>query len=129
MPSAEHEQHIAHHDDVEIVWVHGGNGHGQSRLEEILRSAELPAGTGYIWVAGETTAMRGARRYLRHELKLPSSAYKVIGYWIAKAEEWNARYEALPAQTLAELTALWATDRDEEEIEDEYVARLVALGL
>jgi len=129
VPSAADRQEIAHHDDVDIVWVYGGNGHGQSRLEEILRSAELPAGPGYIWVAGETKAMRGARRYLRHELRLPSGAYKVIGYWIAKAEEWTARYEGLPAQTLAELSALWEADRDEEEIEDEYVARLEALGL
>jgi len=127
--TAADRQPIAHHEGVEIVWLDGGNGHGPSRLEEILRSAELPAGPGYIWVAGETTVMRGVRRYLRHELALPSGAYKVIGYWTAKAEEWTARYESLPAETVAELAALWVSGRDQEEIEDEYVARLEALGL
>jgi NADPH-dependent ferric siderophore reductase len=127
--SAADRQAIAHHDGVEIVWVYGGNGHGPSRLEEILRAAELPTGSGYVWVAGETKVMRGVRRYLRHELRLPATGYKVIGYWTAKAEEWTARYQSLPAQTLAELTALWETDRDAEEIEDEYISRLEALGL
>lgn len=53
----------------------------------------------------------------------------MVGYWTAQAEEWNARYQALPEQTQAELAALWEADRDEEDIEDEYVARLEALGL
>ena len=127
--SAAERQSIAHHEGVEIVWVDGGNGHGPSRLEEILRAAELPVGSGYIWVAGETKVMRGVRRYLRQELRLPSGSYKVIGYWTAKAEEWTARYQALPEETLAELNALWEADRDEQEIEDEYIARLEALGL
>jgi NADPH-dependent ferric siderophore reductase len=122
-------QPITHHEGVEIVWIEGGNGHRPSRLLEILRAAELPVGPGYIWVAGETKAMREVRRYLRHELRLAAGSYKVIGYWTAKAEEWTARYEALPAQTLAELTALWESGRDEEEIEVEYTARLEALGL
>ena len=129
VPTAADRQAIAHHDGVEIVWVFGGNGHGKSRLEEIVRAADLPEGPGYIWVAGETTTMRGVRRYLRHERKLASGAYKVVGYWTAKAEEWNARYQALPSDTQAELAALWETDRDEEEIQDEYIARLEALGL
>ena len=127
--SAAEKQSIKHHDEVEIIWVYGGNGRRPSCLEDILRSSERPSGAGYIWVAGEAKTMRGARRYLRHELKLPCTDYKIVGYWTAHGEEWMAKYEALPAETLAELTAMWESGRDEEEIEDEYTAKLESLGL
>ncbi|WP_460796380.1 siderophore-interacting protein [Microbacterium sp. GXF0217] len=115
---------------VELHWVHGGNGHGPTRIEEILRASELPTGPGYVWVAGETKATRGVRRYLRHELKLPSTAYKVIGYWTANAEEWREKYNSLDDAVLSRLTAMWNDEsRSEEEIEDEYEAELEKLGL
>lgn len=114
---------------TEITWVHGGNGHGPSRLEEVVRSLPRPEGIGYVWVAGETRALRGVRKYLRRELGLPASQYKSVGYWTAGAEEWRARYDALDETTRTELAAMWDTDRDPEDIEDEYVARLTSLGL
>lgn len=125
----EHHHPVPQNPDVKVTWVHGGNGHGPSRLEEILRSTELPDGTGYIWVAGETKVLRGARKYLRRERALPSESFKVVGYWTDGAEEWRERYEALTDETKAELVALWSSDRDAEDIEDEYISRLEALGL
>lgn len=80
-------------------------------------------------MAGETKTLRGVRRHLRHELGLPATAYKADGYWTVRAEDWNASYNALDADTRAGLEALWEADRPEEEIEDEYDARLTALGL
>ena len=65
-------------------------------------SASLPhpdAPGGYVWVAGESRALRGVRRYLRRELGLPASRYKAVGYWIERAEEWNQRYDALDEVT------------------------------
>ena len=54
----------------------------------------------------------------------------MVGYWTFKAEEWNARYEALSKQVRDELMAMWSDDsRDEEDIEDEYIDRLERLGL
>lgn len=129
VPSAAHEQPVPERDGVEVTWVHGGNGHGPSRIEEIVRSVDLPAGSGYVWVAGETKVLRAVRRYLRHELGLPATAYKVVGYWTDNAEEWRERFESLGAATRASLLALWESDQDAEEIEDEYVRRLESLGL
>lgn len=116
-------------DAVEVAWLYGGNGHGASRLSGALRAADLPAGPGYVWVAGETAVLRDARRYLRHELKLPPSAYKVVGYWTDNGDEYNRRLAALDDATQAWLLAPWETDADEEEQEDEYIARLETLGL
>lgn len=115
---------------VELTWVHGGNGHGPSRVEEIVRASEFPKEPGYVWVAGETRVTRGVRRYLRHELRLPASAYKVVGYWTENAEQWTARYEALPDDVREQLSAMWADEtRDVEDVEDEYEAALEAHGL
>jgi NADPH-dependent ferric siderophore reductase len=114
---------------TEITWVHGGNGHGPSRLEEIVRALPRPEGEGYIWVAGETKVLRGVRKYLRRELGLPSSAFKTVGYWTDGAERWRDRYEALDESVRSELDALWEIEGDPAEIEIEYDERLARLGL
>lgn len=115
---------------VQLDWVHGGNGHAPSRLEEIVRASEFPAEAGYVWVAGETKVTRGVRKYLRHELKLPSTAYKVVGYWTERAEQWTERYEALPDDVRTRLSEMWSEEgRDVEDVEDEYEQTLEAHGL
>ncbi|MFV0287492.1 MAG: siderophore-interacting protein, partial [Demequina sp.] len=124
------EQRIDATADVDLHWIHGGNGHGPTRIEEIVRSADFPASAGYVWVAGETKATRGVRKYLRHELGLPATAYKVVGYWTENAEAWRERYDSLPEDVHARLAAMWDdSGRDEEEIQDEYHAELEKLGL
>ncbi|KNY06969.1 siderophore-interacting protein [Microbacterium sp. GCS4] len=128
--SAEDELAIALPASVELHWVHGGNGHAPTRIEEILRASELPDGPGYVWVAGETKATRGVRKHLRHDLRLPATEYKVIGYWTENAEAWRERYEALDEDTQSRLMAMWDDDtRSAEDIEDDYEAELEKLGL
>lgn len=131
--SPAHEVALPPRPGADVVWLHGGNGHGPSRLADVLRSAELPAGlgdgSGYVWVAGETAVLRDARRYVRRELRLPPSAYKVVGYWTDNGEEYNRRLSELDEKTQAWLLEPWETDADEEEQEDEYIARLESLGL
>jgi len=129
VPDASHHQDLGR-PDVDVVWVYGGNGHSQSRLDEILRSVDLPDGTGYVWFAGEAKVMRTVRKHLRHERGLPGSAYKVIGYWTDKVEEWTERWDAVDAETKQWLVRLWDDEnRAVEEIEDEYFATLETLGL
>jgi NADPH-dependent ferric siderophore reductase len=131
--SPKHEVELPVADGVDVRWLHGGNGHGPSRLAEVLRACDLPAGladgAGYVWVSGETAVLRDARRYLRHELRLPPSAYKVVGYWTDNGEEYNRRLSELDEKTQEWLLEPWETDADEEEQEDEYIARLESLGL
>lgn len=127
---SEHEQPLTVPPGTEVRWVHAGNGHGPSMVEEIVRSAALPTEPGYVWVAGETRTLRGVRRYLRHELKLPSSAYKVVGYWTENAEAWREAYENLPEETKGALMRMWDDEsKDQEAIEDEYEALLESHGL
>lgn len=124
-----HRIPIAGRPNLEVRWLLGGNGVGPSRLEEVVRTLPRPGGVGYVWVAGESRVLRGVRRYLRKELGLPATAYKTVGYWVENAELWRRRYQELDPATRAELEALWASDRDVQEIEDEYDDRLTRLGL
>lgn len=128
--SPEDRQPIDLPPHADVQWVFGGNGHGPSRLDQILRGTEFPSGPGYIWMAGEARTTRLARKYLRHELGLPGTAYKVVGYWTEAAEVWQRKYEELPESTRSALAAMWDdATRDEEEIEDEYQEALERLGL
>jgi NADPH-dependent ferric siderophore reductase len=129
VPDPSHRIELKVAPGVEVSWVYGGNGHGPSRIEEIVRSLPRPDGTGYVWVAGETRELRGVRRYLRRELGLPSSAYKTMGYWTDGAERWRNAYAALDAQTKADLDAIWVSGDDEGEIEIRYDETLARLGL
>ena len=131
VPDEAHRLRLPGHPRSEVTWVNGGNGHSQSRLAEVVQSLPKPdaTGTGYVWVSGESKALRGVRRYLRKELGLPATAYKAVGYWIEGAEDWNAKYDALDESTRTSLESLWQSGGSEEEIEDEYDERLTALGL
>lgn len=130
VPDAAHEQALPEHPRADITWVYGGNGHGPSRLEDVVRTLPRPDGDdGYVWVAGEIRALRGVRRYLRHELKLPARSYKSVGYWIERAEEWQERYDNLDEETRSALEAMWDSGEDEEVIEDRYDERMAQLGL
>ena len=129
VPDAGHQPELPSHRCAEITWVHGGNGHGASRLTEVVESIRRPKGVGYVWVSGETRELRGVRRHLRRTLGLPASAYRAVGYWTENAQQWNARCQALDDETRTALSGLWASDRSDDEIEEEYDERLTALGL
>lgn len=114
---------------VDVQWLTGGNGVAPSRIEQLVRGLEWPEGVGYLWVVGESRVLRAVRKHVRHELGHPASSYKIVAYWTENAEEWNARWAALDPEVRKELEDMWDTERDEEEIEDEYFARLTELGL
>lgn len=119
--------------DADITWVLGGNGHGPSTLGQIVRSIvddRLPLAEGYIWVAGETVALRDVRKYLRKELGLPASQFKVVGYWTPVAD-WDSKYAALPETVQRELDAIWADAADDEPEDTQllFESRLDQLGL
>jgi NADPH-dependent ferric siderophore reductase len=118
---------------AQVSWVHRPHLAAGSGLAELARNLDLftdvPAGPGYIYVAGEAAATRAVRRMLRHEMGLPPSAYGVIGYWRIDAERWIRRYE----QSVDTYERIWAdaesSGRDDEEVLDIYEARLSEVGL
>lgn len=115
---------------IEVVWLHGsGDGRAPSRLEEAVRTFAEPPGQGYIWMAGETRAVRATRRYVRHERGIARERYSLTGYWLVGAEAWERRYE----QVAARLEAIWKraeqAGADTEAVIDDYDAALEEAGL
>lgn len=123
-------------EGVDVTWVFGGNGQGPSTLGQIVRSVvdeRMPLAEGYVWVAGETVALRDVRKYLRRELGLPATQFKVMGYWTPIAD-WDSKWAALPESVQHELDAIWADAEGVEGVEPEDVqvqfeSRLDQLGL
>lgn len=91
-------QQLTSAGDVTYDWVVGGNGHGPSRMLEVLKELELPDGPGYIWFAGEAAESRAIRKYIRRELGWPTERFTIIGYWRVEKERWMARYEQVGDQ-------------------------------
>ena len=127
---AEDEQKLPAHPGATVTWLHrSGNGVAPSRMGEVVRAVPLPATPGYIWVAGEQKVVRSVRKFVRQELKLPAERYELVGYWMHNGEEWDARWAALDPAVKAEIEAGWESDRDREELIDEYHATLEKHGL
>jgi NADPH-dependent ferric siderophore reductase len=70
---------------ADITWLEQP-GDGQSRLAEVVERLDWPDGEGYFWMAGESAQMRAIRKHLMREIKLPSTAYDVMGYWRGGAQ-------------------------------------------
>ncbi|MDJ0469606.1 siderophore-interacting protein [Rhodococcoides fascians] len=69
--------------DAEITWVHrdGVTAGTGDLLDSAVRAAPWWDGTVFAWVAGEATALKGIRRYLREDRGLPPEMVDVTGYW------------------------------------------------
>jgi NADPH-dependent ferric siderophore reductase len=68
---------------VEVTWLHrAGTAPGDPQaLLAALRGLSLPAGDGYVWIAGESHVARALREYLVSERGLPKTWIKAAGYW------------------------------------------------
>ncbi|MFE4667828.1 siderophore-interacting protein [Streptomyces sp. NPDC056716] len=133
VPGEQAVQPLPPHPDTKVTWTYGGNGHTPSRLADLVTAA-IPPDTDldgtYVWVAGETTALRAVRKHLRKTLALASARFKVVGYWVPGADSWTERYESLPERVKSELAALWEAPTDDlEDVTIEYENRLTGLGL
>lgn len=89
--------------DVEVSWVRVEN---ESLISEALSAAvieaDLPEHDRYVWFAGEARASRAVRKHLRRGLRWPQADFYTCGYWQLDAEKWNARYEQVSDQVIAE---------------------------
>ena len=64
-------------EDVTVVWLHG-TGH----IEDAVQAVEVPAGERlYVWLAGEASALKPLRRWIRDDLGLGPADHDVTGYW------------------------------------------------
>jgi NADPH-dependent ferric siderophore reductase len=67
-------------DGADVTWL-APPGSGASGLASVVETIEWPEGEGYFWMAGESSQMRAIRKHLMREVRLPSTAYDVMGYW------------------------------------------------
>lgn len=65
--------------DAEIIWVRRGS--KANPLEAAVWGLSLPPGEGYVWAAGEASAMRAIHYHLVHERGLPKSRIRASSYW------------------------------------------------
>ena len=100
-----------------------------SPLAVAVRSFDLPASPGYVWMAGESGCARDVRRYLRHELRWPSTSYAVVGYWRPQAEAYLRRYTQVEDQVSEIYQRGEAAGRDREDTLDEVFAVMESHGL
>lgn len=93
--------------DADVTWLvrdAATAAHSEPTLDA-LRAADLPEGTPYAWIAGESGTVKAVRRHLVRERGFDRRAVKFTGYW---------RRGATEEELIAELTAAAAaaTDRD-----------------
>jgi NADPH-dependent ferric siderophore reductase len=90
-------------EGVELVWVHRGVQAPGEALVAAVRSAQLPVGSGHLFVHGEAGLVRELRLHLRAERGLVPEFTSISGYWRrgrtedrwqAEKRDWNAEVEA-----------------------------------
>jgi NADPH-dependent ferric siderophore reductase len=96
------EEHVALDSpgDLEIQWLHDD---ADGTVAEAIATLDFPPGTPQVYLHGEATSVRLARRHLAVDRGVPAERLSASGYWkrtltdegwrAAKAE-WNAQVEA-----------------------------------
>ncbi|MGW7008044.1 siderophore-interacting protein [Streptomyces sp. NPDC054933] len=89
--------------DADIVWLVRDRARSDADpLLDAVRTAELPAGTPYAWIAGEAGAVRALRRHLVGERGFDRRAVKFTGYWRRGASEEDLLAEVVSGSAPAE---------------------------
>jgi NADPH-dependent ferric siderophore reductase len=68
--------------DLDATWLFRSGARG-AKVLEALRGMAFPAGTPYVWVAGESTLATSVRRYLVNERSIAKDRIYFCGYWRA----------------------------------------------
>jgi NADPH-dependent ferric siderophore reductase len=76
---------------LDVTWLHRGAHPAQAdmALEEAIRTMQLPAGDGRIYVGCEAAAMRRIRTHLLHERGLDPATIVTRGYWKLSAVDYT----------------------------------------
>lgn len=69
---------------VEVHWVHRDGAERGRLLIEAVRSAELPPGSLFAWLAGEAGMVRTLRRHLVNDRAMAKADIAFTGYWRAR---------------------------------------------
>ncbi|MHC1481343.1 siderophore-interacting protein [Frateuria aurantia] len=82
VPTVDDIQALGYPDGTEIHWLARNRGpvRDSEQLRETVASLHLPAGSGQVFVAGETETIRGIHQELLH--RVPSACIDAKGYWL-----------------------------------------------
>lgn len=87
---AAHELPLASAADLRLRWLHRAGVANPTRLlADALREVVLPEGDGFAWAAGEASAIREVRRYLRDARGIPDGRMRMTGYWKRSVADWD----------------------------------------
>ncbi len=64
--------------DVSVTWVHRSAG---VELVDVVRAAELPEGSPYVWMGGEAGLIKALRRHCVNDRRYPRYDIYFCGYW------------------------------------------------
>jgi len=88
VPHQEDLRQLPTEAEAEITWlVRGDRPQGSDLVLDAVRAAELPSGTPYAWIAGESGAVRALRRHLVGERGFDRREVEFTGYWRLGASE------------------------------------------
>lgn len=92
IPHAQDRQALRTAADARISWL--VRAEGAPSAVEAVRAAELPEGTPYVWIAGESSGVRALRRHLVQERQFDRKRVTFVGYWRRGLSEEQLRAEA-----------------------------------
>ncbi|MFB6659046.1 siderophore-interacting protein [[Kitasatospora] papulosa] len=81
--------------DVRITWL--VREEGAPSAVDAVRAEELPEGTPYVWIAGESSGVRALRRHFVQERLLDRRRVTFTGYWRRGLSEEQLREQAARA--------------------------------
>ncbi|HLX03413.1 MAG TPA: siderophore-interacting protein [Trinickia sp.] len=68
--------------DLHVVWRHRNEaGAPDDALLQAVRDTYLPKGDGYVWAAGESSAIRAVRQHLCSERGIDKTRIRASSYW------------------------------------------------
>jgi NADPH-dependent ferric siderophore reductase len=121
--------YLPSHPDVTVISSVGtGNGHGPSRLAQLVRDLVPPQGRGYCWFAGEAAESRTVRKHFRG-LGWAVEQLDVTGYWRFDSETWDAKYAAVADEVEAVWARALADGKSERLADEEFDEALERAGL
>ncbi|MFI1397639.1 siderophore-interacting protein [Streptomyces sp. NPDC020681] len=93
VPHAQDRLELTTAADVQLTWLVREE-NAPSALEAVS-AAELPEGTPYAWIAGESGSVKALRRHLVREREIDRRRVTFVGYWKRGVSEDGLREEAV----------------------------------
>jgi NADPH-dependent ferric siderophore reductase len=102
----EEEVELASPGDLEVHYLHGDADEG---LAEAIAALDFPSGEVQVFLHGEATSVRLARRHLVVDRGVPAEALSASGYWkrTLTDEGWREAKRDWNAQVEAETARAW----------------------